>query len=565
MARRWWLLLAGAPLAAALWAAGAAESVPISIRLFGYDRGTGDVVAYSDGPISGKGFPLREPARWVVDIPNAVYTGALKTLAAVPGSGIKQIRIGQFTRSDVRVVFDLEEAFEIPLRAETRQTKSAPSFRLVFDLPSPRTATEVAHAPAAKPRATTKPEPIRKVKQAKLVPPPPLDQRPESAPGAAPGSALGSALGSASASVRGPASPTATEAPAAAVAPATAAAPATATDPWTWLSDMFAPNPQLGTFGGPATYADPHEHELSAKGEEPKPVPVSGLTLRRAGKGWIMRITADKPIDYKLARMGRRDRVYVDMSGGTVDIPRESMYVDNGLAARVRKAATLENGTRIVLELDQPMRYEAHLSADKRAVILALSRSEPRTIPGQNDDRITIDPGHGGLDPGTIGPAGTYEKSVNLAISTKVASMLEKAGLDVQMTRSKDTDLMLWPRVDMGEEFKSDAFVSIHMNSAPNRATQGVETYYFTPESIPLAGRIHRKLVAALGQPDRGVRRAQFVVVKYSRMPAVLVEVGYLSNPREESLLVSPEYQQKAAEGILSGIQDFMRDRVARR
>ncbi|MBM3274518.1 MAG: N-acetylmuramoyl-L-alanine amidase, partial [Candidatus Sericytochromatia bacterium] len=160
---------------------------------------------------------------------------------------------------------------------------------------------------------------------------------------------------------------------------------------------------------------------------------------------------------------------------------------------------------------------------------------------------------------------GTYEKSVNLAISSKVASMLEKAGLDVQLTRSKDTDLMLWPRVDMGEEFKSDAFVSIHMNSAPNRATQGVETYYFTPESIPLARSIHRKLVAALGQPDRGVRRAQFVVVKYSRMPACLVEVGYLSNPREESLLVSADYQQKAAEGILSGIQDYMRDRVARR
>ncbi|MBM3274844.1 MAG: AMIN domain-containing protein, partial [Candidatus Sericytochromatia bacterium] len=351
MARRWWLLLAGAPLAAALWAAGAAESVPISIRLFGYDRGTGDVVAYADGPISGKGFPLREPARWVVDIPNAVYTGALKSLAAVPGSGIKQIRIGQFTRSDVRVVFDLEEAFEIPLRAETRQTKAAPSFRLVFDLPSSRTATEIAHAPTARPKATAKPEPIKKVIRAALVPPPPpgpgsgRDDPREAPAGTAPGVAAGSASGAACENCSGPGSgrddprgspagtaparasgPATGTAPARASGPATGAAtapalaPAPAPDPWTWLNDMFAPDPRPGIFGGPAIYSDPHEHELSAQGEEPKPVPVSGLTLRRAGKGWIMRITADKPIDYKLARMGRRDRVYVDLSGGTVDI-----------------------------------------------------------------------------------------------------------------------------------------------------------------------------------------------------------------------------------------------------
>ena len=205
------------------------------------------------------------------------------------------------------------------------------------------------------------------------------------------------------------------------------------------------------------------------------------------------------------------------------------------------------------------------MSADKQSVILALSRSEPRTVPANDEDRITIDPGHGGNDPGTIGPSGTYEKNVNLAIASKVSGLLEKTGIDVQMTRSRDTDLMLWPRVDMGDEFKSHAFVSIHMNSAPNRGTQGIETYYFSPASIPLAKSIHRKLVAHLGQPDRGIRRANFVVVKYSRMPAVLVEVGYLSNVREESLLNAVDYQQRAAEAIKVGIQDYFKLSIARR
>ncbi|MBM3270347.1 MAG: N-acetylmuramoyl-L-alanine amidase [Candidatus Sericytochromatia bacterium] len=601
MARRWWLLLAGVPAAAALWFAGAAESVPISIRLFGYDRVSGDVVAYSDGPLESKGFPLREPDRWVVDIPNAVYSGALKTLAAVPGSGIRQIRIGQFTRSDVRVVFDLEQAMEIPVRAEQRHLKTSAAYRLVFDLPSLRPATDVTRAKVPGAAAKTRPAPPaeapRKVRTATVPASPskagvPADPTrsgalgsPIGAGGLAGPSGTGVSVGPSGAGVSSspsgtgvssspsgagvPAGPATEEPrhelpgmPPAALQPLPLSAPQIAQDPpspWGWLGGLIGAPPAevAGDVG--------HMHDPDGKGEEPKPVPVSGLKLRRAGKGWIMRITADKPIDYKLARMGRRDRIYLDLLGGTVDIPRESMYVDNGLMARVKKGAMQDNATRVVLELDQPLRYEAHLSADRRAVILALSRSEPRAVPGTQDDRITIDPGHGGIDPGTIGQAGTLEKTVTLAVAGKVSALLEKAGMDVQMTRNRDQDLLLWPRVDMGDEFKSDAFVSIHMNSSPNRATTGIETYYFTPESIPLARSIHRNLVGQLGAPDRGIRRANFVVVKYSRMPAVLVEVGYLSNLREEGLLINPEYQQRAADAIKVGVQDFLKQRTLAR
>lgn len=588
MARRWWLLLGGIPAAVALWAAGAADSVPISIRLFGYDRSTGDVVLYADGPVESRGFPLREPDRWVVDIPNAIYKGTTTNLASVPGTRIRQIRIGQFTRSDVRVVFDLEEPMEVPVRTERRQLRSGHDFRLVFDLPDATPVREIRPAPqmeTARAKPSPSPEPIKKVEHVgagaaihpvrKVPAPPEMHADGQTRPHAGGKGEAGRENPAAGTPSDGRESPPVDRQPPPGLAEGSEG-------PFSWLSGLAGLS---GIFGGdrkdegakaawPFTnleasgggpFEDPHAGETDTRGEEPKPVPVSGLTLRRAGKGWILRITADRPVDYRLARLGKKDRIYVDLKGGNVDIPRESMYVDNGLMARVRKGQTHDGTTRVVLELDQPLRYEAHQSADRQSVILALSRSEPRTIPGAYEDRITIDPGHGGNDPGTIGPAGSYEKNVTLAIASKVSSLLEKSGADVQMTRSKDVDLMLWPRVDMGDEFKSDAFVSIHMNSAPNRATQGIETYYFTPESIPLARSIHRRLVAQLGAPDRGIRRANFVVVKYARMPAVLVEVGYLSNPREEVLLNNAEYQQRAAEAIKVGIFDFLAARTLAR
>lgn len=529
MPKRWWLALAGIPLVVGLWAAGAAESVPVTIRLFGYDRQAGTVVVYADGPIESKGFKLEGPDRWVVDIPNTLYRGSLSSLNAVPGSGIKQIRIGQFTRSSVRVVFDLENPVQIPAHVERKMLGDGAQYRLVFDIPGHC----VAPIDATRPR--------RLIKPAVVPPPQPIAK---------------TALDGTSQASRDLEMPTRVK---------TTAVPQPSSEPNSpldWFGMLLGHKEAIGLettagLGLPTSpLRDPHADEM---GEEPVPVPVSGLTLRRAGKSWIMRITADKPIGYRLTRLGRRDRLYLDVLGGSVEIPKDSLYVDNGLVARVRKGPPTDGNTRMVVELDQALRYEAHLSEDKRSVVLGLSRSEPRTLPGNYEDRVTIDAGHGGVDPGTIGPAGTFEKDVNLAMAARLQGLLQKAGVDVQLTRSKDTELLLHPRVEMGDEFSSDAFVSIHMNSAPNTGTQGIETYYFTPQSQALARNVHKRMIKSLGRPDRGVRRAQFVVVKYSKMPAVLVEVGYLSNRHEEGLLTTHEYQQKAAEAITAGVQDFLR------
>jgi N-acetylmuramoyl-L-alanine amidase len=172
---------------------------------------------------------------------------------------------------------------------------------------------------------------------------------------------------------------------------------------------------------------------------------------------------------------------------------------------------------------------------------------------------VTLDPGHGGDDPGAIGTRGTREKDVTLKMAVRLQKLMQDSGMDVMMTRSRDMQIHLHPRVDLGNAFQSDVFISIHANHTDDPDISGIETYYFQPSSLPLARAVHRRLVKVLQRPDRGIRRNNFVVVKYNQMPACLVEIGYLSNPGEERLLTSARYQQKAAEAILSGVKDYLR------
>jgi N-acetylmuramoyl-L-alanine amidase len=127
----------------------------------------------------------------------------------------------------------------------------------------------------------------------------------------------------------------------------------------------------------------------------------------------------------------------------------------------------------------------------------------------------------------------------------------------------KDLEVLLRPRVEMANHNDSDVFISIHANSFGNQhGVEGIETYYFSDESYPLARAIHRQLLLQLKQPDRGVRKNNFYVVHHTQMPAALVEIGYLSNAHEESLLSSAAYQDKAARAIYAGIKDFLAEKA---
>ena len=170
--------------------------------------------------------------------------------------------------------------------------------------------------------------------------------------------------------------------------------------------------------------------------------------------------------------------------------------------------------------------------------------------------KIVIDPGHGGKDPGAVGPSGIKEANVNLQVALKVAEKLQKAGLSVKLTRTTDTFVDLQPRCDIANSWMADYFVSIHCNAASTPQAHGTETYCykFGGKGEVLAKAIQAELIAATGRANRGVKTANFYVLRCTNMPAVLTEMAFISNPEEERLLASVAYQEKCALAIAKGI-----------
>jgi N-acetylmuramoyl-L-alanine amidase CwlD len=283
------------------------------------------------------------------------------------------------------------------------------------------------------------------------------------------------------------------------------------------------------------------------------PATDAPLTLRKVGDQWQLVITADRAFTYKTATVAD-DRIQLDITGARVALPRDSVYIDSGLIARVRVSNLPGGVSRLVIDLDQPVKYGARLLGSRKSVLMSLSRV--------NKDSVTVDPGHGGTDHGAIGTKGTREKDVTLAIATRLSRIMATNGMSVQMTRMKDLEILLRPRVEMANRNDSDVFISIHANSFGSmRGVQGIETYYFTDESYALAKSVHKHLVRSLKRPDRGVRKNNFYVVHHTKMPAALIEIGYLSNPDEEAKLKDPAYQEQAAQAIYSGIREFLEER----
>lgn len=175
---------------------------------------------------------------------------------------------------------------------------------------------------------------------------------------------------------------------------------------------------------------------------------------------------------------------------------------------------------------------------------------------------VVIDPGHGGPDVGAT-RNGVYEKDIVLAMSKQLGRILQQMGYSVMYTRTEDIDLDLEPRVQMAENARASAFVSVHVNSLDASSSQvnGVETYHAPSASLGknLAELVHQQIIASTGANDRGVRSARFYVITKTSMPAILVETGFITNPSEASRLVDGNYQGRMAAAIAQGIDQFLK------
>ena len=180
----------------------------------------------------------------------------------------------------------------------------------------------------------------------------------------------------------------------------------------------------------------------------------------------------------------------------------------------------------------------------------------------QNKFSVVIDPGHGGPDPGAIGIGGIRETDVVLEVSKIVKDLLSEKGVNVLLTRKNEIDLDLPPRVSFANNKDADIFVSIHANASrgKRRDINGLETFYYRGwRGRLLAKRIQQQILrVSPGSPDRGVKQGRFYVIKNTRMPAVLVEIGFLTGRLDARRLEKTSHRKRLAYAIAKGILEYL-------
>jgi N-acetylmuramoyl-L-alanine amidase len=297
-------------------------------------------------------------------------------------------------------------------------------------------------------------------------------------------------------------------------------------------------------------------------------------------------------------------RTFVDLDGVDVgSAPRDVPLT--GIVTRVRTEAT-STGARVTLDLDGPGYRKVFYLPEPYRVVIDVARHPPGAASRGRRvvERVVIDPGHGGTDPGAIGPGGAREKDITLDIARRVAPLLTKDGLQVLLTREDDRFIPLEDRTARANAFPADLFVSIHCNAAENHLRHGVETYVLDTTKDEIASRVAARenatsqaataeigsILASLRMADQathsthlaeliqkaamasvrdryadvldgGIHTAGFYVLVGARMPSILFETSYISNPVEEQRLRTEDYRQRLADAIVNAVRAYRQGR----
>ncbi|MCX7779995.1 MAG: N-acetylmuramoyl-L-alanine amidase [Negativicutes bacterium] len=274
-------------------------------------------------------------------------------------------------------------------------------------------------------------------------------------------------------------------------------------------------------------------------------------------------------------------KLVITLIGTAVGKLDGGLSFDGTIAEQASAYMTSGGDTRMVIDVPLMLEEQDYrlftLPGDAKAnrpfrVVVDINRKVPvfdyKFTPGIKNKVIVLDPGHGGSDPGAIGPNRSQEKTITLAVALKTKTLLEKAGAKVIMTRQDDRDVFgpgataadeLKARTTIANNRKADAFISIHIDAFRDPAAGGTSTYFYqkTPYDSMLAQNLQASLQRASGLRDRGINSANFYVIKRTIMPAALLELGFITNPNEEKLLNTPEFQQRMAQAIVQGLDCF--------
>jgi N-acetylmuramoyl-L-alanine amidase len=335
---------------------------------------------------------------------------------------------------------------------------------------------------------------------------------------------------------------------------------------------------------------------------------------------------------------GKPGRVYIDLNRTRLGASLRDITIGDGLLKGARVGQYKTDVVRVVLDTENIKDYKVFPLSDPARLIIdvrgerlteiarmeqSISAMTKRMVTPKLEElsasvdnkvkparkpviskirRVVVDPGHGGHDPGAVGPNGIQEKDVVLAIGLKLKELFkEELGLDVVMTRSNDVFIPLEERTAIANKVNADLFLSVHANAANNRQASGIETYYLnlakTDKVAQLAAKengtslekvsilqailfdlmanyklndsahladevqksLHKKVRASYSDvKNLGVKQGPFYVLVGATMPSILVETAFLSNAQEESRLKDPAYLEMTAEGILEGVRSYI-------
>lgn len=351
------------------------------------------------------------------------------------------------------------------------------------------------------------------------------------------------------------------------------------------------------------------------------PVAVKDIRVWAGPDATRLVLDLSGPAEHTLMTLHDPDRVVIDIPAARIDSPQSAWPADRGYIRQLRVGPQSNGDLRVVIDLAAPARPRSFTVAPNEAyghrLVVDLAPAPAQAAPvvtksasdaHGRDIVIAVDAGHGGLDPGSIGKRGTYEKNITLAIARRLKERIDREpGMRAVLTRNSDHFVELRERITRARARRADMFISVHADSYRDRSVAGSSVYVLSARgasdesarwladrenaadliggvklddkdsvlqsvlldlsqgasmsaSIAAADRVMDELYSIGNVTRRGVKSAGFIVLKSPDIPSILVETAFISNPIEEARLLDPRHQQRLAEAIHKGVRSYFYD-----
>lgn len=286
------------------------------------------------------------------------------------------------------------------------------------------------------------------------------------------------------------------------------------------------------------------------------------IELENGKKGWIYSFYgsfSDKPALTKSTNSNETIKILYNGTNLRSDSTTSSDVVARVDAAELFTVLEkVDDWYKIELK-DKSIAYVASWVVASNELVQTSTKepSEPRKKGTLQGLTLIVDAGHGGNDRGTTGALGTDEKDITLLTAELLSSKLQAAGANIIMTRESDVYVDLRKRVSIGHQSTADAFISLHYDAVENGSVRGFTTYYMYDYQKELASYVHKELGDMVSLKDRGTQPGNYLILRENKQKAILIELGYLSNPTEERQVTTAQFREQATRGIYNGIINY--------